>query len=221
MTFEQLMALLVFLGGGATAFFTWLTKSYFPQRAKLQEMQLTQVAEQEKAKLEEAARQREHEREMARRAAEEQERQREHERGLAKARAEAETSGEGNIWQQMVNLQTKLMGQNEQFSDFIIHLATDRADATDKNAREDMRAIAEKWTANSYELREVRTSLSILVQEAATRERDREGLKKLPGYILDLIARQEVFYNQVQELLNGRHYQLPNPADREASTDES
>lgn len=208
MTFEQLMALLVFLGGGGTAFFTWLTRSYFPHRARLQELELSQAADLEKAKLEEASRQREHERELARRTAEEQERQREHERQLAKARAEAEASGEGNIWQQMVNLQTKLMNQNEEFSTFIIHLATDRANSTDRNARDDMKLIAEKWTANAHELREVRTSLSIIVQEAATRERDREALKKIPGYMLDLIGRQETFYVQVQELLSKGEYKL-------------
>lgn len=210
MTFEQLMALLVFLGGGGTAFFTWLTRSYFPHRAKLQEMQLAEAAGLEKAKLEEANRQREHEREMARRTAEEQERQRDHERQLAKARAEAEVSGEGNIWQQMVSLQTKLMGQNEEFSTFIINLATERADSTDRNAREDMRLITEKWTANTHELREVRTSLYILVQEASTRERDRESLKKMPSYILDLISRQEVFYTHIQEALNANHKQVIN-----------
>lgn len=188
MTFEQLLALLTFLGGGGTAFFAWLTKSYFPHRQKLQE-----------AESAEAAKQREHEREMAR------------------AKAQAEISGESNIWQQMVNLQTKLMNQNEEFSTFIIHLATERADSTDRNAREDMRLIAERWTANSYELREVRTSLSILVQEAATRERDREALKKIPGYILDLISRQEVFYAQIQELLNGNSRQLSNQPGNEAS----
>jgi acyl carrier protein phosphodiesterase len=183
MTFEQLAAILAFLTTILGGVGTWLSRSYFPHKQRLQE-----------AESAEAAKHRDHEREMA------------------KAKALAEMSGESNIWQQMVNLQTKLMNQNEEFSSFIIHLATERADSTDRNARDDMRQIAERWTANSHELREVRTSLSILVQEAATRERDRESLKKLPAYILDLIARQEVFYAQVQEFLNGNHKQVSKAA---------
>ena len=177
MTFEQqLTAILAFLTMILGGIGTWISRSYFPHRQKLQEAEAAEAA-----------------------------RQREHERELARTKAQAEISGESNIWQQMVNLQTKLMNQNEEFSTFIIHLATERADSTDRNAREDMRLIAEKWTANTYELREVRTSLHILVQEAAARERDREALKKLPGYILDLISRQEVFYAQIQEILaNGQ-----------------
>lgn len=146
----------------------------------------------------EAERTRNHEMELAKRAADEQEAQRQHERELTKIKTQADLSEDVNIWQQMVGLQTKLMGQGEQFSDFIIQLATDRSNTTDQNSRDDLKLIIENWATNTHELKEVRDSLGHLIEQTKW---DRDDLKKMSANLLEFIAKQEAFYTQAQEFL--------------------
>lgn len=190
--FQEIITLLTLIGAGLTGFGAWVSKSYLPYQQRLQE-----------ARIDEAARQREHEQKQADQNAEEQRKQREFERELTRAKAVNETSGENNIWQQMVNLQTKLMLQNEEFSSFIISLATERADKSDMLVREDMKDTIQKWMQTTHELREIRASLSVLVQEAARREEERRFLQELPSLILQMINRQEMFYDSVKNILQG------------------
>lgn len=158
----------------------------------------------------EAERTRTHEMEMAKRAADEQEAQRQHERELAKIKTQADLSEDVNIWQQMVGLQTKLMGQGEQFSDFIIQLATDRSNATDKNSRDDLKLIVENWATNTHELKEVRGSLAQLIEQTKW---DREDLKKMSASLLEFIAKQDLFYIQAQEFLGAKGAALSEAKD--------
>lgn len=149
----------------------------------------------------EAERTRTHEMEMAKRAADEQEAQRQHERELAKIKTQADLSEDVNIWQQMVGLQTKLMGQGEQFSDFIIQLATDRSNTTDKNARDDLKLIVENWAATTHELKEVREALAQLIEQTKW---DRADLKTMSTSLLEFIAKQDLFYAQAQTFLGNQ-----------------
>lgn len=77
LTFEQWLTLLVTIGSGTGVVWTFLAKTYFPARQKLRELE-----------AQEAAKQRDHERELQRREAEEAEKQRAHERGIQKDRLE-------------------------------------------------------------------------------------------------------------------------------------
>lgn len=158
----------------------------------------------------EAERTRTHEREMAKRLADEQEVQRAHERELAKIKTQADLSEDVNIWQQMVGLQTKLMGQGEQFSDFIIQLATERSNTTDKNARDDLKLIIENWATATHELKEVRESLAQLIEQTKW---DRDDLKKMSASLLEFIAKQELFYAQAQAFLGSRDATLSDARD--------
>lgn len=158
----------------------------------------------------EAERTRIHEMDMQKQVADQQEAQRVHERELAKLKSQADLSEDVNIWQQMVGLQTKLMGQGEQFSDFIIQLATDRSNATDKNARDDLKLIVENWATTTHELKEVRESLAQLIEQTKW---DRDDLKKVSANLLEFIAKQETFYIQAQEFLGAKGATLSGAKD--------
>lgn len=158
----------------------------------------------------EAERTRIHEMDMQKRVADEQEAQRVHERELAKLKSQADLSEDVNIWQQMVGLQTKLMGQGEQFSNFIIDLATERSNTTDKNARDDLKLIIESWATTTHELKEVRLAQAQLIEQTKW---DRADLEKMSATLLEFIAKQETFYTQAQEFLGTKGATLSDAKD--------
>jgi signal transduction histidine kinase len=127
--------------------------------------------------------------------------QREHDRQQAEARAAAEQSEEVALWSQMVQLQTRVLDQNSLLLDFLITLATERSDTYSKETQEKFTAVTGKMAAIQHEIRELRTSISILVHDAANNERDREALKKVPAYLLEIQSRQQEFFREVRHLI--------------------
>lgn len=177
---EQLVLLITFLTATLGAIGAWLSKSYFPHRQKMQE-----------AELAEQAKTREHERKVKQQEADEQARQREHDREQITTKANAELQEESDLLKQMALFQSNLMDRNNQFAEFIIFLGTSRADLTDKNASDEVKAALEKWVEATHQLREIRESLALLVK-------GREGLEKLPDILLEFITRQEIFFTQIR-----------------------
>lgn len=179
LTFEQVVTLLTIVGGGIGVLLTY-AKAVAPALLKLKEKQ-----------AEENARQREHEREEAAK-------QRQHEREMREARAAAEQSEEVARWNQAVQLQNSLMEQAKLLLDFLINLATERLDKSDslvKNAQ--------------YELRELRTSVSVLVAEASRQEDYRQQLRAIPDHLLEFQRQQTEMYGRLVDYLGKNGHTEP------------
>lgn len=178
LTFEQFLTLASLIGGGIGVLLTY-AKAVAPAILKLREKQ-----------AEEQAKQRQHARDMQRAQEAEAAKQREHEREMREAKAAAEQSEEVARWNQAVQLQNSLMEQAKLLLDFLINLSTERMDKSDdlvKNVQ--------------YELRELRTSISILVNEAGRQEDYRRHLNDIPDYLLKFQSQQLDLYNRFVEYL--------------------
>lgn len=190
------------------AVWVYLKTTYWPHKLKLEELRVQAELELQRRKAEEQEKQRQHEWEMAKRAADEQEHQRQHEREVALQRAKSEAEEGGNLWKQVVEMQTTLMKRDEDKTEFIIELATDRLDRAEERNREGAKEIAqaqvlaaekvaEAYKAIAHQMVEMRTSLSVLVQDAVSREQERQALRKIPQNLLELLLQQQVFQDKV------------------------
>lgn len=192
---------------GGTGVWVYLKTTYWPHKMALEKLKLENELALQQKKEEAAEKQRQHEWEMAKREQDEKDRQREHERLLAVERAKSEAEEGGNLWKQVVEMQTTLMKRDEDKTEFIIGLATDRIDRSEERAREGAKeiaqanrdsaiAIAESYKAVAHQLVEMRTSLSVLVQDAVSREQERQALRKIPQALLDLLLQQAVYHDK-------------------------
>ena len=149
-------------------------------------------------------RQRDHERQMAERKAEEQQRDLEFQRQQTEAESAAKRSDDLALWDSMVRLQSEVMKQNGLLLEFVIDLATNQFNRLSDEYRVSLKEIAENYGKGQHELRELRTAISVLVNDASMREQDRESIRKIPGYLVDILNHQGEFISKITAFIDER-----------------